>query len=133
MFPGPEWALPRRSCRQQPGGRLADGPAGVRFTGAVLLAPLAEELFWRSFLIRVLEKRDFLSVPLGRAHWPSFAITAVLFALEHHLVAAGCMAGVLYTLTLYRTKSLAQRVLAHAATNACLGVWVLVTGAWRFW
>ena len=105
----------------------------VRFSGAALLVPLAEELFWRSFLIRVLEKRDFLSVSLGRIHWPSFAITAVLFALEHHQLAAGFMAGVLYNLTLYRTKSLAQCVLAHAVTNAALGVWVLAAGAWRFW
>ncbi len=105
----------------------------VRFTGAALLVPLAEELFWRSFLIRALEARHFLAVPLGRVHWPSFAITAVLFALEHHQAAAGLMAGILYNLALYRTKSITQCVLAHAVTNAALGLWVLATGAWGFW
>lgn len=105
----------------------------VRFAGAALLVPFAEELFWRSFLIRALQGKHFLAVPLGRVHWPSFAITAVFFALEHHQVAAGLMAGILYNVALYRTQSIAQCVLAHAVTNTALGLWVLSTGAWHFW
>lgn len=119
-------------------GAVPEGPQRtalltVRFFGAALLVPLAEELFWRSFLIRALQAKNFFAVPLGRVHWPSFAITAVLFALEHHQAAAGLMAGILYNLALYRTRSIAQCVLAHAVTNAALGLWVIFTGAWHFW
>ena len=63
----------------------------------------------------------------------SFLIGAILFGLEHHLVAAGVMAGMAYSLLLYRTKSLAQCVFSHAVTNFVLALYVLKTGQWQFW
>jgi hypothetical protein len=43
------------------------------------------------------------------------------------------MAGVLYILILYRSRSLAQCVLAHAITNLALKGYFLLTGKWDFW
>ena len=106
---------------------------GFRLFGAVLVVPLMEELFWRSFLLRYLINSDFEGVAIGTFTWGSFIISAVLFGLEHNLLLAGIMAGVAYNLLLYRTKSVAQCVLAHAVTNLALGIYVLQTGHWYFW
>lgn len=105
----------------------------TRVAGAVLVVPLMEELFWRSFLLRYLIDPDFESVPLGRFTWTSFLVTTVLFGLEHHLFVAGMIAGAIYSIILYKTRSLAQCILAHAVTNLALAAYVLYTGNWYFW
>lgn len=105
----------------------------VRVAGAVAVVPVMEELFWRSFLLRYLVSADFDSVPLGSFTWASFLCTSLLFGLEHHLILAGILAGALYNLVLYRTRSLAQCILAHAVTNLALALYVLKTGQWQFW
>jgi CAAX prenyl protease-like protein len=104
-----------------------------RIAGAVLVVPLMEELFWRSFLIRYIIGKNFDSVRLGTFTWASFLITAVLFGLEHDYVLAGIMAGVFFNLLLYKTRSLAQCVLAHAVTNLTLAIYVVSTGKWQLW
>jgi uncharacterized protein len=117
---------------------FSEGPVRVlmtstRIAGAVLVVPLMEELFWRSFLLRYLIDQDFESVPVGSFTWPSFLATTVLFGLEHHFIVAGMLAGAVYSLLLYRTRSLALCVLAHAVTNLALAGYVLYTGKWYFW
>lgn len=104
-----------------------------RMAGAVLIVPLMEELFWRSFLIRYIIDKRFENVPLGTFTWASFLLTVVLFGFEHHYILAGILAGVFYNLLLYRTRSLAQCVLSHAVTNLALGIYVVSTGKWQFW
>lgn len=104
-----------------------------RVGGAVLIVPLMEELFWRSFLIRYMVDNNFEKVPLGTFTWGSFLLTVVLFGCEHNYIYAGIMAGVAYNLILYKTRSLAQCVLAHAVTNMALAIYVLNTGKWQFW
>ena len=104
-----------------------------RITGAALIVPVMEELFWRSFLLRYIINSDFTKVTIGTFSWASFLIGALLFGLEHHFIIAGIMAGVFYALLLYKTKSIAQCILAHAVTNFALGIYVLQTGRWYFW
>lgn len=105
----------------------------VRVFSAVVVVSVMEELFWRSFLLRYIINPRFAAVPLGAFTWPSFLICALLFGLAHHFILAGIMAGMAYSLLLYKTKSLAQCILAHAVTNLALAVYVLHTGQWRFW
>ena len=105
----------------------------VRIAGAVLVVPLMEELFWRSFLIRYLVDNNFAKVPVGTFSWGSFLMTVVLFGTEHNYIYAGMMAGAAYNLILYRTRSLSQCVLAHAVTNLALALYVISTGNWQFW
>jgi CAAX prenyl protease-like protein len=104
-----------------------------RLAGAAILVPIMEELFWRSFLLRYVIKSDFSVVRIGTYSLSSFLICAVLFGLEHSLLLAGIMAGMAYSLLLYRTKSLAQCILCHGVTNLALGIYVLQTGFWTFW
>ncbi|AJE03493.1 CAAX prenyl protease-related protein [Geobacter pickeringii] len=105
----------------------------LRLCGAVLVVPVMEELFWRSFFIRYIIDGNFQQVPIGRFTWASFLATVVLFGVEHHYILAGIAAGILYNLLLYRTRSIAHCVVAHAVTNLALGIYVLRTGEWRFW
>jgi len=117
---------------------LPEGPVrllmtATRVAGAVLVVPLMEELFWRSFLIRYLIDADFESVSVGHFTWGSFLVTIVLFGLEHHLFVAGMLAGAAYSIILYKTRSLAQCLLAHTVTNLALACYVLYTGKWFFW
>lgn len=104
-----------------------------RVAGAVLVVPLMEELFWRSFLIRYVIDNNFEKIRIGTFTWGSFLLTVVLFGAEHNYIYAGIMAGVVYNLILYRTRSLAQCVLAHAVTNLALAIYVVATGKWQFW
>ncbi|NTV50305.1 MAG: CAAX prenyl protease-related protein [Geobacteraceae bacterium] len=116
-----------------PGRSIQISMTLIRVAGAVLVVPLMEELFWRSFLIRYIIDKDFGSVPMGTFTWASFLFTIVLFGLEHNFILAGIMAGVFFNLLLYKTRSLAQCVLAHAIANLALAVYVVSTGKWQFW
>ncbi len=106
---------------------------GFRLAGASIVVPIMEELFWRSFLVRYLIDHDFMKVGIGRFTATSCIVTIALFGLEHNFWLSGIMAGTIYTLLLYRTKSIAQCILSHAVTNFSLGVYVLNTGTWHFW
>lgn len=114
-------------------GLVRNAMIGVRLCGAVLVVPVMEELFWRSFLIRYLVKKEFMQVSIGKFTWFSFLATAVLFGLEHNLYLAGICAGILFNLVLYRTRSIFQCVLSHATANLALGIYVLNSGNWHFW
>ena len=107
--------------------------ASLRMIGAVIVVPIMEELFWRSFLIRYLVTPTFTTVRLGTFTPLSGGATVVLFGLEHHLWLAGMMAGAIYNLLLYKTRRLWPCILAHATTNLLLGIHVLVTGEWHWW
>ena len=105
----------------------------IRIASAVLVVPIMEEIFWRSFILRYVINPDFAKIPVGTFTWASFLTGAVLFGLAHHFILAGIMAGMAYSWLLYRTRSLAQCVLAHAVTNLALAVYVLNTEKWWFW
>jgi hypothetical protein len=104
-----------------------------RLAGAVLVIPLMEELFWRSFAMRFLVQDDFKAVPLGQFTLKSFLVTAVAFGFEHHHWLPGIIAGMIYAGVLYRTKNLFSPIIAHMVTNLLLGIYVLMTEQWRFW
>ena len=139
LWIGMDWTLPGVAA---PAGfnptLLPEGPVRLlmilsRVAGAVLVVPLMEELFWRSFLIRYVIDADFDAVPIGAFTATSFLATVLLFGLEHYFVAAGMVAGAVYNLIFYKTRSIAQCVLAHAVTNLALAAYVLHTGKWYFW
>ena len=105
-----------------------------RFARAALIVPIAEELFWRAWLMRWLIKPEFEKVPLGAFTAQSFWICAVLFASEHGAYwEVGLLAGIVYNLWMIRTRSLGDCILAHAVTNTCLSAYVLLTGKWEYW
>ena len=104
-----------------------------RWIGAAILVPVIEELFWRSFFMRWLEKPQFLTVDPGKVKFKALLISSVVFALEHQLWFAGLLAGLAYGWLYSRTANLWYPIIAHATTNGILGVWVVQTGNWQFW
>jgi CAAX prenyl protease-like protein len=105
-----------------------------RVAGAAIVVPLAEELFWRGWLMRWLITPEFWRTPLGAYAANAFWITAVLFASEHGVYwDVGLAAGLIYNGWIIRTRSLADVILAHAVTNAALAAYVLRFGKWEYW
>jgi CAAX prenyl protease-like protein len=105
-----------------------------RVAGAVLVVPVVEELFWRGWLMRYLVRPEFEKVALGTYTALSFWATAALFACEHGPYwDVGLLAGIVYGAWMLRTRSLADCILAHAVTNACLAAYVLASGTWQYW
>ena len=105
----------------------------VRITGASLVVPMLEEVFFRSFLYRYITKVDFLSVSLGSFVMRSFLITSLMFGLEHGEWLAGLLCGVAYQGLVCRMNRLGDAIVAHGITNFLLGLWVVSRGAWQFW
>ena len=60
-------------------------------------------------------------------------LSTFVFTLAHTLWLAAAIAGLVYALLYVKTGKLWVAVIAHAVTNAALGVWVVMTGNWRFW
>jgi len=106
----------------------------LRTLRASVLVPMAEELFWRVWLMRWIVSHDFEKVPLGTWSARAFWIVAILFASEHGVLwDVGLAAGILYNWWMLRTKSLGDLILAHGVTNACLSAYVVLAGRWEDW
>jgi len=113
---------------------IIDWPlVAARAAGAVLVVPVMEELFWRSFILRWLRQREFLSLRPSRAGARAATISVLLFGVEHNLWLAGIVAGLAYTLLYMRSETLWTPILGHAVTNGLLAIWVIATGSWTYW
>ncbi len=105
----------------------------VRWLGAVLLVPVMEELFWRSFLMRWLQQPVFEGLDPQRVGPRAVLMSTFVFMLAHPLWLAAIVAGLAYALLYRHTGRLWTAVLAHAVTNGALGVWVVANRQWQFW
>lgn len=98
---------------------------------AFVIAPV-EEVFFRSFLYRWLQRRDFASVPSRAFDLSAFLWMVALFTLEHDRPVVAAIAGAAYGL-LYVRFGLASAICAHVVTNLALALHVVVRGEWAFW
>ncbi len=118
--------------------RLVDGRLDwslilMRGAGAVLVVPIMEELFWRSFLMRWVDDARFEVVQPESASIKAIVLSTFVFVLAHTLWLAAAVAGLVYAWLYRSTGKLWVAVVAHAVTNAALAAWVIHTGQWRFW
>jgi len=105
----------------------------VRLFGLVVLVPLIEELFWRSFLMRwIVDPDDFTRVPIGQVTPGAAAVTSILFALEHPEWLPALLTGLAWAGLLWQTRSVAACFVSHLTANLALGVYVLATGSWAY-
>lgn len=109
------------------------GLIALRSAGAVLVVPLIEELFWRSFLMRWIDRRDFLSLAPQQTSLYAWLASSAVFALAHDLWLAGLLAGLVFGALYRRSGQIWHAVLAHAVANLALAVWVVTQRAWGFW
>lgn len=115
------------------GGHLDIALAGARFVALAAVVPVMEELFWRSYLMRRVDARDFLARDPRRTSLFAWAASSALFASEHSLWIAGLVAGAAYGGLYARSGNLRSPLISHAITNATLGIWILATGQWHLW
>lgn len=131
------------------------GPNAIvlRIVAATALAPLAEELLLRGYVLRVAVQWDRARAagepgPLDRAlsgrltdvepgAWSVNAVTisTVAFALGHRPFEwpAAALFGLLMAILWIRRGDLLACVVAHATTNLLLGLYVVKTGSWELW
>lgn len=132
-----EFGWYRRWCVIGEGGTDAIGAdsaamKAIRLVGSAFVIAPAEELFFRSFLYRWLQRRDWTAVSHRAFDLSAFLWTAGLFALEHDRIVVGALAGATYGI-LYVRRGISAAVAAHVTTNLVLGAHVLATGAWALW
>lgn len=96
--------------------------------GFILISPLLNELFWRSFMLRYFITPDFRSIPLGS--FQLFAFLAVIalaaFPLEYGL--ALCANALIFTTLLIWQKNLRCCIVAHALCNGLLAPYLIIQG-----
>ena len=117
----------------RPDGSLDATLVALRLFGLVAVVPIMEELFWRSFLLRWIDSRDFVAADPRHATALAFLASSGLFALEHSQWLAGLLAGMIYAGLFVGIGNLRASIVSHALTNGLLGGWILATRDWRFW
>lgn len=105
----------------------------ARIAGSSLVVPMLEEIFYRSFLYRYLQKTDLLNVPLGRFVAMPFLVTSLIFGLAHHEWLAGLLCGFCYQGLVCWKGRTSDAIAAHGITNFLLGLWVVSRDAWQYW
>ena len=88
----------------------------IQLFGSACVISVAEELFFRKWLIR----------------YAGFGWMVALFAIEHNRPVVAAVCGVLYGI-LYLKKGLFAAIVAHATTNLALGLFVIQYNRWEFW
>jgi exosortase E/protease (VPEID-CTERM system) len=105
-----------------------------RVCGAVITVPIAEELAYRGFLLRRVSEREFESVDWTRFSWLPVLISSLAFGILHgERWIAGTIAGIFYAVAVTRRGRIGEAVLAHAATNGLIALWVLYGQNWQLW
>jgi exosortase E/protease (VPEID-CTERM system) len=105
----------------------------VRVLGSVIVAPVAEELAFRGFLLRRLTSAEFTEVPFDLFDLKAFVLSSVAFGALHQSFWAGTLAGMAYAFAQQRRGRISDAIIAHALTNALLTAGVLLGGRWELW
>jgi CAAX prenyl protease-like protein len=100
--------------------------------GAAVVVPVAEELAFRGYLLTACQKLFETKTTSSQRVATSLAllVTSIGFGLLHANWISGTFAGLTYGALRLRTNSIANAVLAHAATNFALALYVLHHHAW---
>ena len=109
----------------------------LRLMSGALVVPIFEELLLRSFLVRYLEAMrtehgEFRRIPIGQVSRFSFWGVVITMAVTHDRWLRGGAYSALM-LGLYKQKRMDGVIWAHAVTNLCLGIHVILRSDWRFW
>jgi CAAX prenyl protease-like protein len=110
---------------------LAWGFLAIRFFGLVAVVPVAEEFFYRGFLMRFVVRADWWNVPPGTVNTAAIVLAvAVPMAMHPGELAAAAVWFSAIAWLYVRTRSIWDCVAAHALTNLVLGGYVLASGDW---
>ena len=134
----PSWLRPEARAAFNPFQALPNpaacwGFVGMRMIGLVIVVPIAEELFWRGFLMRWVISSDWENQQIGQFTLRSFIWVVLLFTLAHPEWLAAAVYCSLLNGLIYWKRDLWNCVVAHAVSNLVLGAYVLSTGSWELW
>lgn len=96
----------------------------LRVSGSVLFVPLAEELFFRGYLLGRLDTGS------RRMRLLAILFSSALFGLLHDRWLAGFAAGIAFALVTLRRNRLADAIIAHMIANGVIAAAVLARGDW---
>lgn len=116
------------------GSSTARAFLALRFLGLVVVVPVVEELFLRGFLMRYVVDEDVRPVPFGLMV-PASAAACAVYAVATHPAEAVAAVGWFAVVSgiAAATRKPIDCILAHAATNLALGLYVVNTGTWWLW
>jgi exosortase E/protease (VPEID-CTERM system) len=105
-----------------------------RSLAAIITVPIAEELAYRGYLMRLFVSRHFDSIALRDVRWPALALAALIFGVTHGVMwLPGIIAGLAYGLLAIRRNNLGEAIAAHATTNGLLAGAVILFDQWQLW
>jgi len=104
----------------------------MRFVGTALVVPLVEELAFRAFLLRQIERWSAQVLPPPLALASGVILSAVTFGVLHSAWLAGSLAGLVYAGVYLRRGKLYDAVLAHAVTNLLLALYAVLLERWSY-
>lgn len=108
----------------------------LRFIRAVVVVAMAEEFFWRGYLMRWCVDADHPEdVAFGTHSWKAYIVTTLAFMLIHQpqdYAGAAVFGSIAYALTVW-TKSLASVVLMHGTANLIMGIAAITLGLAGLW
>ena len=111
----------------------------TKIIGMVIVAAVIEELFTRSFFIRILIDKDYEKVKIGTFTWMSFIFTTLFFGFMHgsslmgSRLVVGLISAIGFNLWLYYRKDIFSCIQMHAAANLGLVIYVLATQNYLLW
>lgn len=105
----------------------------ARLLGSAFVIAPAEELFFRGFLYRWIQGRNWRAIDISNFDAHSFWIVVAVFAFEHDRWLMGAVAGIAYGLLAIKCGGLRAAIVAHITTNLLLGIYVLVFSRYGFW
>lgn len=120
--------------RTMAGGSMVAAVLAIRMVGYAVVTPVMEELFMRSFLMRMVDsydsEKEFDELPIGAFSWRNFVVVTVVFLATHAMWEWWVMLpwAVLTNLWFYYRKDLFALVMLHGATNASILIAAIVLG-----
>ncbi|AJQ97172.1 exosortase E/protease, VPEID-CTERM system [Gynuella sunshinyii] len=102
----------------------------IRFLGAAVTVPIAEELAFRAYLLCRLSRSEVTLRGQINITWVAVAVSSLAFGALHGAWLAGTLAGVIYAVVRMRSDSISAPIVAHSLTNALLFVIALISGYW---
>lgn len=98
-----------------------------RILGTVFIAPAAEELAYREYLLLRLHPRDTAQVRWSNLPWLALIVSSFAYGvLQGGQWVAGTIVGILFGLALLRRCRIGDAFAAHSAANALSLLWVLL-------
>lgn len=96
----------------------------LRFSGTILFVPIVEELFFRGYILRRIDR--------GGMAWrlAALLLSSLLFGAFHSRLVLGGLAGLVFGLLYLRRGRVSDAIYGHAACNAVIALSALISEDW---